>query len=65
MRRGRATARLIGMAGRTSSEATMLAAALVANLVALTDEVADLREAQANAAQRFSFENARTAAAAG
>jgi len=47
----RATARFIAMAGRTSGDATVLAGALVANLVALADAVAGLREAQAHAAQ--------------
>jgi hypothetical protein len=47
----RATARLIAMAGRTSGDTTMLAAALMANLIALADAVAALRDAQAQAAQ--------------
>jgi hypothetical protein len=47
----RAAARLIAMAGSTSADATLLAGALVANLVALVEAAAELREAQAHAAQ--------------
>jgi MobA/VirD2-like, nuclease domain len=47
----RATARFIASVGNLSGDATLLAAALVANLAALAAAVAELRRAQQHAAQ--------------
>jgi hypothetical protein len=55
----RATARLMALTGRTTGDTTLVTIALIANLVALTIAVAELREAQQLAAQAAA---ARTAA---
>jgi hypothetical protein len=47
----RATARLLAMAGDVADDATLLTAALIANLAALAAAVAELRQAQQHAAQ--------------
>jgi hypothetical protein len=47
----RRTARLIALAGQVTGDGTLTAIALVANLVALTAAVAELRRAQQHAAQ--------------
>ncbi len=47
----RATARLLAMAGDLTGNATLLSAALLANLTALAAAVAELRQAQQHAAQ--------------